>query len=287
MFVLWVVLGIVIVAGCGYAAVCAVAYGFQQLLLYRPPRLPRHLAVPDAVIPAGHQGPALRGWIDNPGHRHALIYLGGSSEPIQLRREALAEAFPHHTRFVIPYRGFGPNRGLAIKEEDLKADTLRVFDWITAELGETLQGIDVLGRSLGTGLALHLAANRPVRRLGLITPYDSILAVARDRYRWLPIGVILRDRFEAWRDAPLIRMPVLAVLAEVDHVTTFLRWEGLRQHLIAPLQEWVAPGTNHSSISESSAMWQTLGQFFGVEPEPTVHEALAPEPIASSAEAIG
>lgn len=249
------------VAG-GYAAAVTLLYFRQHQLLYRAPKANKALAMPEVVVPAEEGQPALRGWVDNPGQADAMLYLGGSSEAVELRRQSMAEAFPNHTRYLIPYRGFGPNQGLRIDEAGLKQDALRSFKHIASHH----DAVDVLGRSLGTGIALFLAARAPVRRLGLITPYDSILAVAQQKYRWLPVAAMLRDRFEAWHDAGLINVPILACLAEKDDVTTPARWESLRKHFKTSVEVLVAPRTNHTTIAECPTMWDAFGSFFKPAP---------------------
>jgi pimeloyl-ACP methyl ester carboxylesterase len=76
----------------------------------------------------------------------------------------------------------------------------------------------VVGRSLGTGPAVHLAATRPVQRLVLLVPFDSLLAVARGAMPWMPVDVLLRDRWDAAAEAPLVRAPTTIVAAAFDPV---------------------------------------------------------------------
>lgn len=249
------------VAVGAYALACVGVFWRQRELLYRAPRETQSPDLPGEVVAASAAGPALHGWVDNPGQPHAVVYFGGSSEPVELRRLALAQAFPAHTRYLVPYRGFGPNRALISGENAIKHDALRSFDRAASEHAT----VDVLGRSLGTGVALHVAARRAVRRLGLITPYDSILEVAQSRYRWLPVRVLLRDRFESWRDAIGVSAPIFAVLAETDPVTPHRCWENLKRHLRTPLGVRVVPGTDHTTIVDAALTWQALEDFFRPE----------------------
>lgn len=246
------------VAVGAYALTCAALFWRQRDLIYRAPRKTQSPDVPGPVVPADGREPGLHGWVDNPGQPQALVYFGGSSEPVELRRAALAAAFPTHTRYLVPYRGFGPNRLLRSEETAIKGDAVRTFLHAQAQHGE----VDVLGRSLGTGVALHVAARCAVRRLGLITPYDSILAVAQMHYRWLPVKTLLRERFESWRDAVSVTSPIFAILAETDPVTPHRCWENLQRHLKAPFGVQMVPNTNHTDIVEASLTWKALREFF-------------------------
>lgn len=259
-------------AAGAYALTCAGVFWRQRDLLYRAPRKTQSPDIPVPVVPQCSEGPALNGWVDNPGQPGALIYFGGSSEPVELRRAALGAAFPNHTRYLVPYRGFGPNRLLLSEEAAIKSDGVRTFDHILKQHGH----VDVLGRSLGTGVALHVASRRAVRRLGLITPYDSILAVAQLRYKWLPVTRLLRDRFESWRDAVGVSSPIFAILAETDPVTPHRCWENLQRHLKAPFGVQMVPNTNHTNIVEASLTWKALRDFFE-----TPEEAPAPEGVVA------
>lgn len=266
-----------------YTLALAGLYLRQRELLYRAPRANQCADHPTEVVPKCSLGPTLHGWVDNPGQANALIYFGGSSESVELRRQALAQAFPNHTRYFVPYRGFWPNRPKKTKdaqekqsnrvlksvEADIKSDARRTF----ACIAKLHDNVDVLGRSLGTGVALHVAAHENVRRLGLITPYDSIIDIAQSRYKWMPVKYMLRDRFESWRDAMKVRAPIFAILAETDPVTPHKCWENLKRHLNTTVGVATAPNTDHSNIVDSPVTWNELQNFFnnGVISSPKIN----------------
>lgn len=247
-----------LIAFGGYAALCGLVYLRQQTILYRPAKLNRQTPPAQTIIEEGEVGPELRGWVDNPGQILALIYFGGASEPIELRRESLAKAFPHHTRYMLPYRGFGPNCHLRPDEDNIKKDALRLVNHVE----QKHQGIHIIGRSLGTGIALHVAARLPVMAVGLITPYDSILEVAKGNYKWLPVTRLLRDKFESWRDANRVTVPVLTCLAEIDKVVHPKRTEALLKHLPSQPTCYTISGSNHRTIAQCDDLWQRLSEFF-------------------------
>ena len=72
------------------------------------------------------------------------------------------------------------------------------------------------GRSLGSGVAVRLASQRPASRLILITPYDSLQDLATAQFPFVPVKWLLRDKFESWRYAARITVPTLIVAAEHD-----------------------------------------------------------------------
>ena len=251
-----------LVAGGAYALSLAVLWARQNDLLYRAPRKVLCPDAPEGLLPAQGSDPALRGWVDGPRETSdCVIYFGGSSESVELRRENLAGPCASMTRYFMPYRGFGPNHGLKISEAGLKGDALRLFDRVVARHDR----VHVVARSLGTGVGLSVAARRPVDRLALITPYDSIAAVAGEKYKAIPTGKILRDRFESWRDAPHVKNAALVCLAGLDKVISPKRWEELRRHFTVSPIETLFKDCDHSNIAASTDMWSRIGQHLGNE----------------------
>jgi pimeloyl-ACP methyl ester carboxylesterase len=96
----------------------------------------------------------------------------------------------------------------------LVADALVLFDQVAARHPK----VTLLGRSLGSGVAIQVASARAVERLVLVTPYDSLLGIAAHRFPWIPVGWILRDKFESDRHAAKVTAPTLLIVAEKDEV---------------------------------------------------------------------
>ena len=101
-------------------------------------------------------------------------------------------AFPDRSLFLVNYRGYGGSSGQP-SEAALFADALAIFDHVRREHSE----IAVMGRSLGSGVAVLVASERPVEQLVLVTAFDSLVNVAREYLRWLPVGRLLRDRYDS------------------------------------------------------------------------------------------
>ena len=89
-----------------------------------------------------------------------------------------------------------------------------MFDRVHAQHPE----ITVVGRSLGSGVAIHLAAQRPLARLVLVTPYDSIQALAVRQFPWVPVRWLLQDKYESWRYAADVTAPTRLIEAGLDEV---------------------------------------------------------------------
>ena len=136
-------------------------------------------------------GVALRGWEVNPGQKRALVYYGGNGEAVDGLVEELSAWFPDHTSYLVAYRDYGASEGTP-SESVLTTDALAVFKHAKARHPGS---VDVIGRSLGSAVAIQVAVRRPrsVRRLVLVTPFDSLVATVADHYPWLPVRHLLQD----------------------------------------------------------------------------------------------
>ena len=161
---------------------------------------------PDAV---------LRGWTVNPGKAAPILYFGGNAERVEANREALARMFPDRSVYLVAYRGYGASSGEP-GETALVADALAVFDEVQRR--HPGEGICVIGRSLGSGIASQVAAQRPVERLALITPFDSMVATAQSHYPIFPASWLLTERYESTAALRAYRKPVLIVHGGRDEI---------------------------------------------------------------------
>ena len=212
-------------------------------------------------------------WLDSDGgrikiwhvprhRRQALIYFGGNAEDVAGNIEAFAVAFPARSLFLVNYRGYGGSTGRPT-EAGLRADALAIFDHVR----ESYPDIAVVGRSLGSGVAVALASERPVERLVLVTAYDSLVNVAREYFGWLPVGLLLKDRYESARLAPRIEAPVLIVIAAEDEIISHARSEALAA-AFAPgqLQIEIVPGAGHNTLDLSPRYLDAIRRFLQQRP---------------------
>jgi pimeloyl-ACP methyl ester carboxylesterase len=251
----WRVLGVFIAALlCLYAAVCAYLYAAQRHLIYLPESSRQAQQTPDFVM--SRDGVVLRGWVVNPGQTKALLYFGGNAERIENLRGDFSRWFPDRTIYLLPYRGYGMSSGEP-GETALISDALALYDNVAAHH----TGVAVIGRSLGSGIAVQLAARRPLERLALVTPFDSLLRVAQEAYPFMPVSLLLNDRYESWRFAGQVHCPVLVLRAGDDQLISAARTAHLVASFAAPPEELVMAGAGHNSIQEDPAYQRALRAF--------------------------
>jgi pimeloyl-ACP methyl ester carboxylesterase len=195
-----------------YLGFGAYLFAFQEDLMYRPSRPAMGLHGHE-TLQVTSQGETINVWRANPGRADAILYFGGNAEAVVYQGTDFAELVPHATTYLVDYRGYGASTGTP-SEAALYRDALAVYDQVATEHAT----VHVVGRSLGTGVATYLAIHRPVGRLVLVTPYDSIANLAAALYPAYPVSLMLRDRYDSLSRAAELAVPTLVVLAGRDRV---------------------------------------------------------------------
>ncbi|HET8698303.1 MAG TPA: alpha/beta fold hydrolase [Gammaproteobacteria bacterium] len=238
-----------------YGVVCVLLYVGQRSLLYHPmaeSQSPRAQA-----IRLERDGVSLKIWeIARPGDR-ALIYFGGNGDNVVWFVDDFAKAFPDRSIYLVNYRGYAGSTGFPT-EKALLADAEAVFD----KVHESHPDVAVIGRSLGSGVAVYLAGVRDVHKLVLVTPYDSIERLAEAQFGWFPVSLILEDKFDSLARAKKVRSPVLALMAEHDDVVPRASTERLLTAFAAGQAEAkTIAATDHNSIVGSADYLREIAAF--------------------------
>jgi uncharacterized protein len=248
--------GLLLSAAFIYFALCIWLYVKQRSLLYFPTPAPANIQAQAFELQS--EGLLLKGWVINPGKRQALIYFGGNGEAVEDNVEDFKQALPKVTVYLLPYRAYSGNPG-EVTEANLYLDALNLFDRVKTKHDR----IFLMGRSLGTGVATYLASKRRVEKLLLVTPYDSIVNVAQDKYPIFPVNLLVKDRYESWRRASDIHADVLVLIAEKDQVIPRSYTDNLLAHFKSRPKVIVFDEAGHNSISDSEKYDQVLSEFIG------------------------
>jgi len=248
--------------------VVATTYGLLCVLLYLTQNRFLYLPTPELTRPGARSvrlelsGAALKLWELHPQEQPALLYFGGNAEDVGANLTDFDAAFPGRAVYLVNYRGYGGSSGRP-SEAALISDAIAIFDWVSARHGR----VAVVGRSLGSGVAVALAAERPVERLILVTPYDSIAAVAADHFSWLPVRWLIRDRYDSLLRIGKVQAPVLVLVAEHDEVVFRARSEALIAALPAVIRHTIViAGATHNDISWFPLYLRSLREFIEGRP---------------------
>lgn len=256
-WILKTVLGVTLLAASLLALVLAGFYIGQRRLVYFPDMTRGDADVTSNFELLRPDGVHLRGWEDRPGQPRALLYFGGNAETLQSARAQLAGCCAGWTRYVVPYRGYGGSDGEPDRDAML-ADALALYDEVAKR--HPGQPVAVVGRSLGSGVAAWVASRRPVAKLVLVTPFDSLGKVAKVHYPWLPVDLLLRERYDSADWLRGRREPTLVLRASDDRAVPAANTDALLAALSPTTQVVVIEGS-HDSLSASPAYGEALAAF--------------------------
>ena len=258
-----------IIVGVMAIGIPAVAWFAQDRLIFFPQplagtaHLPAHAEPLDLVAADGSR---LAGWrvAGTADPAPLILYFGGNAEEVSW---TLADArWPREWTIVgLNYRGYGASEGVP-SEHALVADALALFDAVASRTDVDARRIVAFGRSLGTGVAAQLAVARPLAGAVLVSPFDSLVAVGRTHYPWLPVGLLLRHRFDAAEAARSARMPLLVIVAERDSIIPIARSRALFDAWAGPKRWQSVPGADHNDLGVENGFWHSIRQFLAELP---------------------
>ncbi|MBB3120638.1 alpha/beta hydrolase [Pseudoduganella violacea] len=275
--------------GFVWAGLTAVVAASQRKLLFNPnvkrevrsPRSSGHRT--RAVVLRAADGTKLAGWLmtpRQPGPYPAVIYFGGRSEEVSWVARDAGTLFPGMAVLAMNYRGYGESQGEP-GEEHMVEDGRMLFDWLRDSANADAARIAVVGRSLGSGVAVQVAMERAVHSIVLITPYDSILALARRRFRAMPIGMVLKHRFESVKHAERLTAPTYVLRAASDDVVPHSHTDELVTRLNRLHLDETVPGTDHMNIPYLEITQRKIAQFLSTQFAQATEQAGA-RPAATS-----
>jgi hypothetical protein len=265
--VLSTVLTLLLIAAGGFIVICAFLYFGQERSIFFPgpndPQLRQQYSAQRVEIAT--TGATLEGWwIENPEATTpaVVLYFGGNAEDV-LHTATTAPSIGARSLLVVNYRGYGRSTGEP-GQKALYDDGLAIYDYAIGR-GARPEHIVVMGRSLGSGVASMLAAARPVRAAILVTPFDSIAAVAAGKYRYLPVRLLLRHPFPSTDWAKQARVPALFLAAERDFVVPAEHTRRLFEAWAGEKQMHVLPQTGHSDLDMHPDYYRLIDEFLAAE----------------------
>ncbi|MEW6689742.1 MAG: alpha/beta hydrolase [Pseudomonadota bacterium] len=188
-----------------------------------------------------------------------VLYFGGNAEEVSWMLEEVAVA-PVASWLLVDYRGYGASEG-SPSERALVADAIALYDHAAALPGADPGRIYAFGRSLGSGVAVALAAARPLAGLVLATPFDSLAAVAKRYYWYLPVDLMLKHRFDSIALAPKLKIPLLCLIAERDEVIPPVHGERLFEAWGGPKRKVLLQAASHNTSDAHPLFWLSIREF--------------------------
>ena len=253
---------IVLVFAIGFPLLMYLA---QDSLIFHPQRLDEARRTALARTPAveslfihGADGVRLHAW--HVKGAPLIIYFGGNAEEVSWMLDDAQRRVPGVGWLLVDYRGYGSSEG-SPSEKALLADAIQWYDHF-----KSTEKIYLFGRSLGSGVAVQLAAQRPIAGAILVAPFDSLAAVAKRHYPFLPVDWMLRHRFDSVALAPKMKAPLLCIVASHDEIIPPEHAKRLYDAWAGP-KKWVAlDGAGHNSTDGAANYWSSIQRFLTEKP---------------------
>ncbi len=245
------VLKVVVIVGGLYLLLVLAGYLGQRRLLYFPDPTrvaPSQTGLKDVAerIIATSDGETLIAWQGKArSGQPTLLYFHGNGGSVAGRATLIAKYMMRGRGvMMMSYRGYGGSSGSPSERANV-ADARLAFDSLLAD-GVRPQDIILYGESLGTGIAVQLAGERNVGGVILDSPYTSVVDRAAELYPFLPVGLILSDRYETSRHIAKLHAPLLIVHGEADEVIPVAMGRKLFALANEPKEIVTLPGAGHN-----------------------------------------
>jgi uncharacterized protein len=248
-----------------YAAICAAAYFGNRMLMYFPD--PTRVAPAEVGLNgvkeieiAVADGIALIAWYapakdDKP----TILYFHGNGANAASRTPKIEEIRERGFGiFYLNNRGYGGSGGRPT-EEDNVADAIAAYDHLIG-FGVPADEIVAYGESLGSGQAVRLAAARQVAAVVLEAPLTSTGDVARRTYFWLPLGMLITDKYDNERNIRSVAAPVLILHGEQDGVIPVEMGRRVYRAANEPKRIALFPQGTHADLFDQGA-WEKTQAF--------------------------
>jgi fermentation-respiration switch protein FrsA (DUF1100 family) len=254
-----VILAILAVA-CLYAAALGALAMLQRHLLYFPDTRrpePSAAGVPGAraISVRTADGLDLLAWQVPPAadNQPVVLYLHGNGGNIGYRAARMVRLHSFGWGVVLlEYRGYGGNAG-APSEAGLIEDARAGYAALRTA-GVPARRVLLWGESLGSGVAVRLAAELDVGAVLLESPFTSIAALAQQRFPFVPVSLLLRDRFDLIGRIAAVGAPVLVMTGGRDAIVPPEMGRAVFAAARGPAEFWYAPEAGHNDLAEAGAL---------------------------------
>jgi pimeloyl-ACP methyl ester carboxylesterase len=184
-----------------------------------------------------------------------ILGFGGNAWNGQDVAEYLHELFPDDEVVAFHYRGYPPSTG-SPSAEALIDDAPLIYDAAVEATGATR--VIAVGFSIGSGVAARLSASRALDGLILVTPFDSLKAVAQSMFPWLPIGLLFAHEIDAAGPLQTGTVPVAIIGAERDEIVPAERTAALRKIVPNLVFDRIIPRAGHNDVYARSDFHEAM-----------------------------
>jgi fermentation-respiration switch protein FrsA (DUF1100 family) len=249
---------LLIVAIAGYGVFVALFYVAQRKMQYFPESFrttPAAAGLPDAeeiMLDTGDGDRVIVWHLPPRGDKPVVLYLHGNGASLRWRVDRFQALTADGTGLVaLSYRGYGGSSG-SPTEAGLIKDAEAAYAFTVARYAPSR--IVLWGESLGTGVAVALAAEKPVGHVVLQSPFSSAADVGAERYWFVPVRLLMKDQFRSDLRIGKVTAPVLVLHGDQDQVVPFALGERLYGLINAPKRFVRFPGAGHNDLGTHGAV---------------------------------
>ena len=189
-----------------------------------------------------------------------ILFFHGNAGSLENRIHKLNHFREMDVNFlIIAWRGFSGNKGKP-SENGLYEDGKSAINWLL-DKGVDEENIIIYGESLGTGVATHLAQNKNFAGIILETPFTSMIDAAKNFYPYIPVGLLLKDKFDNKSKIKNIYSPVLIMHGEADQIVPFFMGKKMYEIANEPKYSYFTKHDNHMMEFDENLL-KALNSFF-------------------------
>ncbi len=249
-----------------YFLILVFLYFYQRNLLYHPNEnnySGDQISVPIEIVKIKTEDNIdLLGWFHEKDLERykTVLFFHGNAGSLENRIHKLNHFHKMDVNFlIIAWRGFSGNKGKP-SEEGLYKDGRSGINWLVRK-GVKEENIIIYGESLGTGIATHLSQNKNFAGVVLETPFTSMIDAAKMFYPYVPVSLLLKDKFDNKSKIKNINVPILIMHGEADQIVPFFMGKKMYEKANVPKYSYFTKYDNHMMEYDENLV-KALNSFF-------------------------
>ena len=250
-----------------YFFILIYTYIFQRKLLYYPTENnypgDQILVSIEKVKINTQDGIELMSWYHNKNVNNykTILFLHGNAGSLENRIHKINHFKDMNINFLlVAWRGFSGNKGTPT-EKGLYEDAESAVRWLKSK-GVRENNIIVYGESLGTGVATEIAQNKNFAGIILESPFTSMIDAGKDKYPYLPVRLLLKDRYESNKKIKNINSPILIMHGKVDNIVPFYMGKKMYELANEPKYSYFSEYDDHM-MEYNEKLLKVLKDFIG------------------------
>ena len=259
------IIGILLAFALIYFFILISIYFFQRNLLYHPTENnysgDKILVSIEKVKIKTNDEIELASWYHNKNIKtyKTILFLHGNAGSLENRIHKINHFKNLNVNFlIIAWRGFNGNKGLP-SENGLYEDARSAIAWLKSK-GIIEKNIIIYGESLGTGVAVEIAQNKKFAGIILESPFTSMIDAGKGKYPYLPVRLLLKDKYESDKKIKNIKSPVLIMHGKVDNIVPFHMGKKMYELANEPKYSYFSEYDDHM-MEYNKSLLKTLKEF--------------------------